>query len=137
MYPATISEESSQPDLWVSLYLVRPSATAIITPPARTRDGKMNADFTPLAQPFFSATCVLFGKKISTHCGSCTSPDLLPTAVAAPLPQHIIATSRSSTGEVNTRRDMLGLRGSLSPPSAGSGHAATVVCAECLHCSNT
>ncbi|RNE98736.1 hypothetical protein TcG_12446, partial [Trypanosoma cruzi] len=37
-------------------------------------------------------------------------------ARAAPMPQHII-TTRRSTAEVNTRRDMLGLCGSLSLPS--------------------
>ncbi|EKG00883.1 hypothetical protein TCSYLVIO_008152, partial [Trypanosoma cruzi] len=46
------------------------------------------------------------------------SPSLPPTY---PLPpqatQHIITKRRSSTAEANTRRDMLGLCGSLSPPS--------------------
>ncbi|KAF5220464.1 hypothetical protein ECC02_006532 [Trypanosoma cruzi] len=118
MYPATISAEPSSLDVLCDpVYLIQPSASTVITPPARTREGAAN-DSLVVIWPFppFGSTSVFSGTRIATSFGSCASPKLISTACAAPLPQHIITTRRSNA-ELNTCRDMLGLCGSLSLPS--------------------
>ncbi|RNC61351.1 exo-alpha-sialidase [Trypanosoma cruzi] len=98
MYPATMSEDQIVNNLFSwTLYSEKPSAMATNTPPARKRKGETNAPFTsnkPL--PFLDTTCVFFGTKTSISCASCTTPDLLSTACAAPLPQHINMMTRST-----------------------------------------
>ncbi|KAF5216464.1 hypothetical protein ECC02_010773 [Trypanosoma cruzi] len=119
MCPATMSEDEIQNELcsW-TLYSNKPSAMATITPPARTREGETNAFFTSnKPSPSVDTTCVLFGTKTSISCASCSTPDLLSTACAPPQSHNIITTRRRNTVKLNTRRDMLGLCGSLSLPS--------------------
>ncbi|RNC36921.1 exo-alpha-sialidase, partial [Trypanosoma cruzi] len=115
----TMSEDEIQNELcsW-TLYSNKPSAMATITPPARTREGETNVFFTSNKPfPSFDTTCVLFGTKTSISCASCTPPGLLSTACAPPQSQQTVTKKRSSTAEVKTRREILGLRGSLSLPS--------------------
>ncbi|ESS58976.1 hypothetical protein TCDM_12322 [Trypanosoma cruzi Dm28c] len=92
-----------------------PSATANKSSPTLTRPGtRSEVILLPSSNSFQLANDIgVVPLKKSTAALACS------TAASPPVPQHIIiiTTTRSSTVESNTRRDMLGLCGSLSPPS--------------------
>ncbi|RNC52910.1 exo-alpha-sialidase [Trypanosoma cruzi] len=110
---------------------MQPSAKAATTPPAPTRKGEPSRSFTPLSDPFSATTCVFCGTKTSTPGGSCRS-------TSATAHHHPDKKEHSEINHVPGHVGPLRLTlSSFPPPSAGSGHAATVVCAGCLHSSNT
>ncbi|KAF5221317.1 hypothetical protein ECC02_005559 [Trypanosoma cruzi] len=90
------------------------SATANTSSPTLTRPGTRSEVISPpsslnslqLANDI--DVVPVNGSKAAPACSACAAPSV---------PKHIITASRSSTAEVNTRRDMLGLCGSLSLPS--------------------
>ncbi|EKF98361.1 hypothetical protein TCSYLVIO_010740, partial [Trypanosoma cruzi] len=89
------------------------SATANTSSPTSTRPGTRSEVI--LLPPSLNSLQLANDIGFVPLNGSTAAPAC--STAAAPLPQHINTTSRSITAEVNTRRDMLGLCRSLSPPS--------------------